>query len=272
MPGAIADGGVAHRVLGDIDAPELGVQRLGQGGAVIALAASGVQQAGPGRQMGLQQGQGRVPDGSVKPGVQKPLAGRDLGRGIPRMPGVLLLHWQEVYITLPRDVEAVPVRAAPGGRAGRKRLPAQGADGVWHGLVAPFRRGSLLGPGLPRAAAGRWLLYRRAGGVSNGWARAASEFAAGAAAKTVAVDTTTAVVVIPLDAAAGLGAVEEGIVLVGELEAALGDVMIGLGSGAGRLHLAAPDQADDEGDDEGDEEGNGQVREGEVEAAVVCTA
>ena len=114
MPGAIADGGVAHRVLGDIDAPELGVQRLGQGGAVIALAASGVQQAGPGRQMGLQQGQGRIPDGGVKPGVQKPLAGCDLGRGIPRMPGVLLLHRQEVYITLPRDVEAVPVRAAPG--------------------------------------------------------------------------------------------------------------------------------------------------------------
>ena len=92
--------------------------------------------------------------------------------------------------------------------------------------------------------------------------RAASEFAAGAAAKTVAVDTTAAVVVIPLDAAAGLGAVEEGIVLVGELEAALGDIVISLGSGAGRLHLTAPDQADDESDDEGDEEGNGQVREG----------
>ena len=114
VPGAIADGGVAHRVLGDIDAPELGVQRLGQGRAVIALAASGVQQAGAGRQVGLQQGQGRVPDGGVKPGVQKPLAGCNLGRGISRVPGVLLLHRQEVDITLPRDVEAVPVRAAPG--------------------------------------------------------------------------------------------------------------------------------------------------------------
>ena len=58
VPGAIADGGVAHRVLGDIDAPELGVQRLGQGRAVIALAgirrpagwggAAGGAAAGPG--------------------------------------------------------------------------------------------------------------------------------------------------------------------------------------------------------------------------------
>ena len=136
MAGFVRPRRQTHRVPGNIQAPALG---LGMGRAELAqipaLAAAHVQQRFcAGEQLAHRRG-----DGGVKARGQEAAAGVELVVCIPGVQGALLLHRQQVDITLPGDVVAVAGFAAPGPFIQFQRQTAERAEQIHGGLLEGWK-------------------------------------------------------------------------------------------------------------------------------------
>ena len=149
-------GGGQYRPFRDVQAEDGQVLPRGAGSGqlaqVVALAAAGVE-AGGGH-FRSQVGQGDPGhgggDGLVMAGVEVAPAGRHHFLAVPRVPGTLVLHRQEVGVALGGDVEIMAGGTAPGGAVALQRGAVQGAGqglerGDAHGQVSREAMGRNMG-------------------------------------------------------------------------------------------------------------------------------
>ena len=121
----VASGGHPHGGAGNVNADDFG-HRVGKSAGVVALAAADVEQGVGGQ--GRQPGQQGVAQGAVMIGLQERAPGHDHQRVVTRIAAFLVLHRQQIDVSLTGHVEAVPLRAAPDPGLTRQRPSAQRTD------------------------------------------------------------------------------------------------------------------------------------------------